>query len=61
MSTWRIEPLLTLDQIDDVLAIERVSFANPWTREMYVTEFENRDVSHCYLAKNDEGDTIGFC
>jgi len=28
--------------LDDVLAIERASFAAPWTREMFVSELSNR-------------------
>lgn len=58
---WRIEPLTERKQIDDVLAIEESSFTNPWTREMYFAEFENRGVSYCYLARDDEGKAIGFC
>ena len=58
---WHIELLTERKQIDDVLAIEESSFANPWTREMYLVEFENRGVSYCYLAKDGEGEAIGFC
>lgn len=58
---WHIEPLTDRKQIDDVLAIEESSFANPWTREMYFAEFDNRGVSYCYLAKDEDGRTIGFC
>ena len=36
-----------------VLAIEDASFTNPWTREMYLAELENRGVSFCYLARDD--------
>src|SRR4051812_27686158 len=61
MAVWHIEPLSHLRQLDDVLAIEEASFTSPWTREMYVAEFQNRDVSHCYLAKHQDGQTVGFC
>jgi ribosomal-protein-alanine N-acetyltransferase len=61
MAVWHIELLSQLQQIDDILAIEELSFTNPWTRDMYVAELQNRDVSYCYLAKNDVGDTAGFC
>ncbi|MBI4486484.1 MAG: ribosomal protein S18-alanine N-acetyltransferase, partial [Acidobacteria bacterium] len=36
------------------------SFTNPWTREMYLAEFENKGVSYCYLAKI-RGEVVGFC
>ena len=61
MATWSIERLTEVNQIDEVLTIEQLSFTNPWTREMYLAEFRNRGVSYCYLAKNEGGMTVGFC
>lgn len=58
---WHIEPLTSAHEIDDVLAVEEASFTNPWTREMYLAELENRTVSFCYLARDDEGRVVGFC
>jgi len=58
---WRIEPLIDPRQIADVLAIEEASFTNPWTREMYLAELENRGVSYCYLARDPGGRVVGFC
>jgi len=55
-----IERVTTMDQIDDVLAIEDASFTNPWTRAMYLAELENPSVSYCYLASQD-GRRVGFC
>jgi ribosomal-protein-alanine N-acetyltransferase len=57
----RIEPLSSPDEIDSVLAVEEASFTNPWTREMYEAELENRNVSYCYLAKDEDGRVVGFC
>ena len=59
--TWIIERLTSPSQLDDVLAIEEASFTNPWTREMYMAELENAGVSYCYLARNAEGQIVGFC
>jgi ribosomal-protein-alanine N-acetyltransferase len=58
---WHIEALNSPSQIDDVLAVEEASFTNPWTREMYLAELENRTISFCFLARNDEGRVVGFC
>ena len=58
---WQIERVTEPEQIDDVLAIEQTSFTNPWTREMYLAEFENPDVSFCYVARGAEGQAVGFC
>jgi len=47
--------------LDAVLAIEAEAFSNPWTREMYLAEFENVGVSFCYLARDEAGEPVGFC
>src|SRR2546427_13295556 len=57
----RIEPLTDPHQIDDVLAIEEASFTNPWSRDMYLAELENRGVSYCFLAHDATGHVVGFC
>jgi len=48
-------------QIDMVLSIEERAFSNPWTRDMYLAELDNRGVSFCYLATDDAGQPVGFC
>ena len=48
------------DDLDAVLEIERASFTNPWTREMYRTELDNKGLAHCLLAKDGE-QAVGFC
>jgi ribosomal-protein-alanine N-acetyltransferase len=59
--SWVIEPVQSADEIDDILRIEQASFTNPWTRQMYLAELENKGVSYCYLAKEPGGEVIGFC
>ena len=49
------------EQIDAVLAIEETAFTNPWTREMYLAELENRGVSYVFLATAADGRPVGFC
>jgi [ribosomal protein S18]-alanine N-acetyltransferase len=61
MPGWIIEPLSSPDEIDDVLVVERASFTNPWTREMYLSELQNEGVSFLFVARNDTGKLIGFC
>ncbi len=61
MKTLVIEPMTSADQIDDVLAVEEVSFTNPWTRDMYLAELDNQGVSYFYLAKQPGGRVVGFC
>jgi [ribosomal protein S18]-alanine N-acetyltransferase len=61
MTTWTIEPVSSTAQIDEVLAIEEVSFTSPWTREMYLAELQNTGVSFCFLARTGDRRSIGFC
>jgi [ribosomal protein S18]-alanine N-acetyltransferase len=61
MTTWVIEPLTLLSDLDAVLEIEQASFVNPWTREMYLAELENRGVSYCYIIRDLSQRVIGFC
>jgi [ribosomal protein S18]-alanine N-acetyltransferase len=56
-----IEPLSSPSDLDAIVAIERASFTNPWTREMYVAELENHGISYCFLARNERGTVVGFC
>lgn len=58
---WKIEPLADRADLDAVLAIEEASFTSPWTKEMYLGEFENSGVSFFYLAKTPLGEIVGFC
>jgi len=61
MTAWRIEQVDSPDQIEAIMAIELASFTNPWTREMYRAELENRGVSYCYVAKDEAGTVVGYC
>jgi [ribosomal protein S18]-alanine N-acetyltransferase len=66
---WTIERVRSDGELDEVLAIEAASFSNPWTREMYVRELANPDVSFMYVLRlrdcpdepDAEGAVAGFC
>ena len=60
MSDLVIEQVSSPDEIDALMAVELASFTNPWTREMYLAEFENRDVSAFFLARRGAR-VVGFC
>jgi len=60
-SSFVIEPLVSVADLDAVLAIEAASFTNPWTRDMYLVELENVGVSFCYVARDGSGAILGFC
>jgi ribosomal-protein-alanine N-acetyltransferase len=61
MTVCTIERIVNPDQLDGILEIERESFTNPWTRDMYLTELGNEGVSYVYAAKDAGGRMLGFC
>ena len=40
------------EDLDEVLAIERASFITPWTRLMFLSEFEKNGISYIYVARS---------
>jgi [ribosomal protein S18]-alanine N-acetyltransferase len=59
-SFW-IEPLASQADLDGVLHVEAESFTNPWTREMYAWELQNRSVCHIYVVRTAECPVAAFC
>lgn len=58
---WTIERLLSDADLDDVVNIEKASFSNPWTREMYLRELQNPDVSFLYVLREPAHGIVAFC
>src|SRR5687767_9984600 len=61
MQNYWIERLADEQDLDGVLAVEAESFTNPWTREMYAWELQNRSVCHVYVVRMLECAVAGFC
>jgi ribosomal-protein-alanine N-acetyltransferase len=60
--TWLIERVRSSAEIDDLRRVEQASFTNPWTRDMYVAEFGNPEVSFFLVARDDgRREVVGFC
>jgi len=53
MSAIRIEPMRPGD-LDEVLAIERVSFTNPWSRQAFLYELRDNPVAKLWVARGAE-------
>ena len=47
--------------LEGVLFVEHESFTNPWTREMYAWELQNRAVCHIFLVRTEGRPVVGFC
>ena len=56
-----IDPLDGEPDLEGVLAVESESFTNPWTRDMYAWELQNRSVCHIYVVRTPECAVAGFC
>jgi ribosomal-protein-alanine N-acetyltransferase len=56
-----IEPLAGEHDLDGVLAVEEESFTNPWTRDMYAWELQNRAVCHVLVVRTADCPVAGFC
>ncbi len=50
MPSWSIEPLTVAD-LDEVLAIEAVSFPTPWSRAAFLYELTQNRAARCWLAR----------
>jgi ribosomal-protein-alanine N-acetyltransferase len=61
MVRFWIERLAGHEDLDGVLQVGAESFTNPWTREMYASELENRSACHILVVRTDERPVVGFC
>jgi ribosomal-protein-alanine N-acetyltransferase len=61
MPRYWFEPLVDERDLEGVLEVETVSFNNPWTREMYDTELQNRTVCRIFIVRSEEWKVAGFC
>ncbi|ANB57003.1 ribosomal-protein-alanine acetyltransferase [Anoxybacillus sp. B7M1] len=51
---------MTLNDIDDVLAIEKASFTLPWSREAFYNELVHNQYAK-YVVMEHNGHMIGYC
>ena len=56
-----VHPLDPARDLAEVLEIEDASFTNPWTREMYAWELQNRSVCHILVVRTPDCAVAGFC
>ena len=48
------------EDLDEVLAIERVSFTMPWSRGAFLYEMQQNRVARCWVARDDDGHVSGY-
>jgi ribosomal-protein-alanine N-acetyltransferase len=52
---------MRLEDLDEVLAIEKATFRNPWPRELFVHEIEKNPNSHPTVARRKADEIAGYC
>lgn len=58
-STIRIRPM-QLDDLDQVVAIDQLSFSLPWPARSYRFELLENPTSHCWVAEDRQGNILGL-
>lgn len=58
---WTIERLDPARDLDEVVSIEAASFANPWTRAMFLSELAHARVSHGFVLRAPAVRVAGYC
>jgi ribosomal-protein-alanine N-acetyltransferase len=61
MARFWVESLAGDEDLEAVLEVEAESFTNPWTREMYESEFRNRSACHVLVVRSEVRQVEGFC
>ena len=54
-----IEPL-TMEHVEQVIAVERASFSDPWTRGMFVAELDSAAFGGYARAATRNGRVVGY-
>ena len=58
---WTAERPDSEEDLAAILEIERASFANPWTQEMFEQELQHPGVSHTLVIRTPAMRVAGFC
>jgi [ribosomal protein S18]-alanine N-acetyltransferase len=59
--SFLVEALAGEEDLTGVLEVEDESFTNPWTRDMYTWELQNRQTCHVYVIRTAGHRVAGFC
>lgn len=57
----RIRPAVFPTDLDAIMAIDRESFTNPWSREMFEWEIANSDVARVFVGELSTGAVVAYC
>lgn len=60
-TAWDIAPMAIERDLDGILAVDRASFSNPWTREMFEWEAAHSDVARVYVVRAGDAGVIAYC
>jgi [ribosomal protein S18]-alanine N-acetyltransferase len=60
-TTFRIEPLSRLSDLDGIQEVDRLSFSSPWTRAMYEEELRQAGMAFIIVLRTDSAPVVGYC
>ncbi len=61
LAGWTLAWMDPERDLDDILELDRLSFATPWTRAMYEQELRNTELSRICVLRSPAGRLDGYC
>ncbi len=50
---------MRVDDLDEVMTIEREAFSSPWSKQAFITEIEDNRYSY-YITAKEDGSVVGY-
>jgi len=61
MPGWVIELITSSVDLGAIIELNQTLFSNSWTRQMYLKDLENRQVSRMYVLRSSDESVAAFC
>ena len=61
MQDWIVESITSSVDLESIIELNQALFSNGWTRQMYLKDLENRQVSRMYVLRDSDKSVTAFC
>lgn len=61
MQDWIVESITSSVDLEDIIEFNQALFSNGWTRQMYLKDLENTQVSRMYVLRSSDKSIAAFC
>jgi hypothetical protein len=61
MQDWVVESITSSVDLEAIIEFNQTLFSNGWTRQMYLKDLENTQVSRMYVLRNSNKSIAAFC